>query len=86
MDWGLKMNIGEGVALGGFILTVLGLLLGAAWWMSSLHTLVKAIAASLKDFGRRNEREHGALWNAVDDLRGVPRRDRVQQDSEEAME
>ena len=48
------------------MLTVLGLIGGAAWWMGSLYSLVRTIKDDLHSYVVRTDAEHQKLWNAID--------------------
>lgn len=59
------MSAGEIIAALGLGLTVLGLLVAAAWWMSALFQEVKGVRADLRDYRVDHAREHDAVWAAI---------------------
>lgn len=66
------MTVNESLSLAGAVVTTLGMVGGGAWWMASLHALVRnlaAIAAEMREEVKALRHEmHGAhdqLWEVV---------------------
>jgi uncharacterized protein YdgA (DUF945 family) len=62
------MSSGEIIALVGLIVTLAGIVCGAAWWASALYARVKEIGHKLDDVIQRGQSEHKSIRTQVNVL------------------
>lgn len=62
------MSVGDWVAITGMALTLLGLVVGAAWWMSALHAQVKGTKAECHQLNGAIEKLTIALEHSFESI------------------